>query len=313
MADSILEKTIEDILSSDKTILSEILGYKPAGLSYIARQKALNSGKLDLLCIYDDNLVLIELKVTPFYPQIIGQINGYHKDLQDLQKQNKLINAPFKKVILVISCSPADIEQCEQASIRVCKYKPEQVLAKYFENFKELSYFLTLQSGDYGVVRLGLLCTTLRLLGEGNTLAQLCLSEGRSIKTIKNRLSVAINLGLVSKYRAEYYLTELGESFNRFGDPNLPDRLTDEQSNILSDFVKESPFFSQITYTILSFLETIFILAKSSYPVDKDNAQNYFVKAVGKEQTWRTPKRVFYKWSSKIGEWPNSPKLTRPT
>ena len=95
MAYTLSERTIEDILSADKTILSEILGYNPAGLSFIARQKTLHSGKLDLLCMYDDTLVLIELKVSPFYPQIIGQINGYHKDLQDLQKQNKLINAPM--------------------------------------------------------------------------------------------------------------------------------------------------------------------------------------------------------------------------
>jgi hypothetical protein len=290
MAYTLSEKTIEDILSADKTILSEILGYNLAGLSLIARQKTLNSGELDLLCMYDDALVLVELKVVPFYPQIIGQLNGYYKDLQDLQKQNKLINAPIQKIILATSCSPADIKQCEQESIRVCTYKPEQVLAKYFENFKELSYFLTMQSGDYGVVRLGLLCTTLRLLGEGKTQAQLCLSEGKSIQTIKNRLSVAVLLGLVSKYRGEYFLTELGESFVSFGELNLTDRLTDEQSNLLSDFVKESPFYSQITYTILSFLETVFILAKSSYPVDKDNAQQFFVKTVGKEQTWRTPK-----------------------
>lgn len=38
MAYPLLEKTIEDILSADKTILSEILGYNPAGFSLIARQ-----------------------------------------------------------------------------------------------------------------------------------------------------------------------------------------------------------------------------------------------------------------------------------
>lgn len=290
MTYAISEKTIEDILSADKTILSDILGYNPANLSIIARQKILNSGKLDLLCMHEDTLVLIELKVVPFYSQIIEQINGYHKDLQELQGQNKLVNAPMQKVVLVTSFSSTDIAQCEQESIRVYICKPEQVLAKYFENFKELSYFLTMQSGDYGVVRLGLLNTTLRLLGEGKTQAQISLSENKSIKTIKNRLTVAKLIGLVSKYKGEYFLTEIGESFVQAGNLNLADRLTDEQSNILSDFVKNTPFYSQITYTILSFLETVFILAKSSYPVDKENAQGFFVKSVGKEKTWRTPK-----------------------
>lgn len=288
MANIVSEKTIEDILSSDKTILSEILGYNPSGLSLIARQKVLNSGKLDLLCMYDNALVLVELKVVPFYSQIIQQINDYYKDLQNLQAQNKLINAPIQRVILVTSCSPAEIKECEGEGIRIYKYRPEQVLAKYFENFKELSYFLTLQSGDYGVVRLGLLCTTLKLLGNGNSQLQISALEGKSIKTIRNRLSVARLLGLVGKYQGEYFLTELGESFLKAGETNLTDRLSDEQSNMLSEFVKESPFYSQITYTILSFLETIFILAKSSYPVEKNDAERFFVKAIGKEQTWRT-------------------------
>jgi hypothetical protein len=195
----------------------------------------------------------------------------------------------YSKALSMPRCT-SDVVQCKEESIQVYTYKPEQVLAKYFENFKELSYFLTLQSGDYGVVRLGLLNTTLRLLGEGETQMQISLSENRSIKTIKNRLSVAMLIGLVSKYKGEYFLTELGESFVHAGNLNLTDRLTDEQSNILSDFAKGTPFYSQITYTILSFLETIFILAKSSYPVDKDSAQHFFVKSVGKEKTWRTPK-----------------------
>lgn len=152
MSNSISEKTIEDILGADKTILSDILGYSSANLSLIARQKILNSGKLDLLYLYEDTLVLVELKVVPFYSQIVEQINGYHKDLQELQGRNKLIDAPIQKIVLVTSCSSSDIAQCNEESIQVYIYKPEQVLAKYFENFKELSYFLTLQSGDYGVV-----------------------------------------------------------------------------------------------------------------------------------------------------------------
>jgi hypothetical protein len=149
-----LEKTIEDILSADKNILSEILGFNPANLNLIARQKTLKSGKLDLLYIYDDTLVLIELKAVPFYPQIIDQINGYYRDLEELQKQNHLISAPILKIILVTSCSLTDIQQCHDQSIRLCTYIPDEILTKYFENFKELSYFLTIQPGDYGVVRL---------------------------------------------------------------------------------------------------------------------------------------------------------------
>lgn len=290
MISTISEKTIEDILGADKSILSEILGVNTSDLSIIARQKILPTGKLDLLCMYDDTLLLVELKITPFYSQIINQINSYYDDLSNLQNQNKLIKAPIQKIIMVTACSPGDVELCTQNNVYIRLYNPGQVLVKYFENFKELSYYLTLQSGDYGMVRLGLLITTLKLLNKGETLAEICKTEGKSIKTIKNRLSVGSLLGLVNKYKGEYFLTEFGETFIQLGEPTLSDRLTDDQSTALADFVKESPFYSQITYTILSFLETIFILAKSSYPVDKKDAEQFFVKTVGKEHTWRTPK-----------------------
>ncbi len=58
MANLVSEKTIEDILCADKTILSELLGYNPTGVSLIARQKVLNSGNLDLLYMYENALVL---------------------------------------------------------------------------------------------------------------------------------------------------------------------------------------------------------------------------------------------------------------
>ncbi len=34
-------------------------------------------------------------------------------------------------------------------------------------------------------------------------------------------------------------------------------------------------------------VETIFILAKSVYPVPKDAVRDYFIKSVGKGQTWK--------------------------
>lgn len=290
MAYPISEKTIEDILCADKVILAELLDCNPSNLSLIARQKNLNSGKLDLLCLYEDTLLLIELKVVPFYEEITDQINGYQNDLQELQRQNKLINAYVRKIVLVTAYLPSEAAICEKQSIQLRAYKPEQVLAKYFENFRELSYFLKIQSGDYGVVRLGLLNTTLRLLSEGKIPEQICSIEGKARKTIKNRLSVAILLGLISKYRGEYFLTDLGASFIEAGETSLYDRLSEDQSDLLANFVKENPFFSSITYTILSFLETVFVLAKSAYPVEKGDAQSFFVKSVGKEQTWKTPR-----------------------
>ncbi len=288
--DRISEKVIEDILSSDRSILAEILSVNPANLSLVARQKTLKSGKLDLLYIYEDELFLIELKVVGYYTDISRQITAYYRDLQGLQRHHKLIKTAIRKIILVTGATPKDVQDCEKDSIQLLTYKPESVLAKYYENFKELSYFLKLQSSDYGVVRLGLLNPTLQLLSKGKLVREICSIEDKAENTIRNRLSVAMRLSLVTRFRQSYFLTDLGEAFVNARVGGTDDLLTEKQMELLSNFVKENPFYSSLTYTIFSIVESVFVLAKSMYPVPKHNVQDYFVKSVGKTETWRTDK-----------------------
>lgn len=285
------ERVIEDILSSDKSILAEILSIDHNNLSLIARQKTLESGKLDLLYLYENDLLLIELKSVGFYDGIVDQVNGYCANLEQLQQQHKLIDANIKKIILVTDCKSEDIHKCQQESIALILYRPEHVLSKYYENFRELSPFLKIRSGDYGVVRLGLLKPTLQLLSGGKSIREIPREENKSEKTIRNRVSVAKLLGLVSKYKGEYFLTDFGSAFlEADSSATLDDRLSNAQIELLADLVKDNPFYSSVTYTILTFIETIFILAKSMYPVPLKTAQDYFVTSLGKNQTWRTEK-----------------------
>ena len=154
MFNNISEKVIEYILVADKSILSEILSVKASDLSFLARQKILESGKLDLLYLYNNSLLLIELKVVPFYKDIISQINNYFNDLTELQKQNKLIKSSLQRIIVVTKSKSTNYNLCKENDIKLISYKQEDVLLKYYENFKELSQFLKIQSGDYGMVRL---------------------------------------------------------------------------------------------------------------------------------------------------------------
>src|SRR5262249_10832551 len=126
------EKTIEDILASDKSILAEILALTPANLSLIARQKVVNSGILDLLYLYDDEILLVELKAVKFYDDIISQINGYYYDLTELQSQHMIIGAKIKKIILVTTCDLEDHAKCQDEAIELLTYNPEFVLARYY-------------------------------------------------------------------------------------------------------------------------------------------------------------------------------------
>jgi hypothetical protein len=287
MTNSISEKIIEDILTSDKSILSDVLNLNFSDLSLIARQKIVSSGKLDMLYLHKDEMLLIELKVVPFYKEIITQINNYENDLSDLQKQNKLINSKIRKIIVVTGAKEVDYRICSENKIDLVVYKPENILAKYYENFKELSAFLKIQSGDYGVVRLGLIKNTLSYLGEGISLKGICKLENKSEKTIRNKISVAQLLGLVNKFKNNFYLSDLGNQFVELGEKIVDDRLNEEQVELLSNSIKENPFYSSITYTIFSLIETVFVLSKNSYPVSKDAVKDYFVKLVGKTETWK--------------------------
>lgn len=43
-------------------------------------------------------------------------------------------------------------------------------------------------------------------------------------------------------------------------------------------------------FILFSIIETVFFLSKNSYPVPNDSVIDYFVKSVGKTETWKTPK-----------------------
>lgn len=290
MNDLTSEKVVEDILTTDKSILAEVLSLNFSDLSLIARQRIVPSGKLDMLYLYKDKVLLLELKAVPFYKEIITQINNYKRDLLELQHQNKLIKAEIRKIIIVTGTKEGDNKLCDENQIELVIYRPEVILARYYENFKELSSFLKIQSGDFGVVRLGLIKNILTHLFDGRVIGEICRLEGKSEKTIRNKLSVAQLLNLVGKYKRSFFLTDLGNQFLESGEKILDDRLNQEQIELVSDFVKENPFYSSITYTILSFVESVFVLSKNTYPVSMDEARDYFVKSVGKTATWRTPK-----------------------
>lgn len=290
MTNILSEKAIEDILASDKFILSEILSVNVSDLSLVARQKTVHSGKLDLLCLCKHEILLIELKVVFFYKEIIDQINGYEKDLLDLQDQHRLIRSPIRKIILVVGATERDFALCQESGIELLVYKPEFVLSRYYENFKELSEFLKIKSGDFGVVRLGLLKSTLAHLAQGLNLKQIGTLEKKSLKTIGNRISVARHLGLASRFKNNYFLTDMGNAFLELGEAVVDDRLSERQVGLLAAFVNQNPFFSSITYTIYSLVESVFVLSKTAYPVPRAALRDYFVKSVGKSETWRMPR-----------------------
>jgi hypothetical protein len=291
MTTSVTEKVIEDILSADRSILANVLSVNQGDLSPIARQKKFDSRRiLDLLYLHQNELLLIELKAVPFYSDIIGQINDYHNELLKLQSQSKLIKTKINKIILVTDARKEHFASCEKEGIKLIKFDIEEILFKYYQNFRELSAFLKIQPGNWGVTRLYLLKNTLALLNKGVAVNEICNIENKSIKTITNRFAVASLIGLLEKNKNGFLLTKLGKEVLAKDDFTSEERFNVEQFSLISEFVKDNPFYSQITFSIMSVVDTVFILSKAEYPIRYENFQDFFVRSLGKDKTWIQPR-----------------------
>lgn len=290
---NITEKVIEDIFTTDKSLLANVLSVNQNDLSLIARQKKFDNRRImDMLFLFQNELLLIELKAVPFYKDIIFQINDYYHELIKLQNNSKLIKTKINKVILVTNANKENYKQCEAENIKLIEFNLEEILNQYYEKFKELSAFLNIEPSARGVTRLYLLKTTLNLLGKGFSFDQICKTENKASNTIHNRLAVANLLNLVDKpdrNKRIYSLTELGKKIVSAESEISDERFNEEQFELISDFVKENPFFSQITFSVMSVVDTIFILSKAEYPVNYEIFQDFFVRSLGKNKTWVQP------------------------
>lgn len=287
---NITEKVIEDVLSVDKSILADVLSVRLGDLNQIARQKKFDNKKiLDFLYLYQNELLLIELKTVPFYLGIITQINEYYNELVKLQSQSKIIKTKINKIILVTDATKEHIAACGKEQIKLIKFDIEEVLFKYYQNFKELSAFLKIQPSNRGVTRLYLLKKSLSLFSSGSSLKEICKIENKSSNTIHNRFAVAELIGLTEKDDIGYSLTKLGRQILKADDSISDERFNAEQFDLISEFVKDNPFYSQITFSIMSVVDTVFILSKAEYPVEYDTFQDFFIRSLGKDKTWVKP------------------------
>ncbi len=291
ISSEITEKVIEDILCIDKSILANVLSVKQGDLSPIARQKRLDQKRiLDLLYLYQNELLLIELKAVAFYDDIIDQINDYHNELIKLQNQSRLIKTRINKIVLVPEAKAQDFQKCQLHDIRLVRFDLEEILTQYYANFKELSAFLRIQPGNWGVTRLYLLRNTIYFVKRGMGINEIAATENLSVKTIRNRLSVAQLLGIIEKGAQKFEFTRIGDRILEADKKNIDEGFCAEQFEIISDFVMENPFFSQITFSIMSVVDTVFILSKAEYPVPYKVFQDFFVRSLGKDRTWTKPR-----------------------
>lgn len=284
---NVREKEIEDILCFHLDILANVLNLEGGSISLIARQKALESGILDLLLTYKDALILVELKITEFRDEYPEQIKNYLRDLESLKQGNQLPNVPIKPIILVTAYQEMHKVKCQKEGIELLKYNVEDVLSQFYFRFAEYSEFIKLKPVDCGVWNLHLLNEPLRLAEQGLDRDDISERLRVSKSTVNHYFTLAKHFNFVIKLGKDYILTELGSKFIKAGssDGSL-NILSEEQIKLISDFIIDNPFYSPIVFGIYQVIEAIFFLSKTHCPVSRSELENFFKKLVGGENLW---------------------------
>ena len=287
------ESEIEDVLVTYLHILNQLLDW-PHELSLVGRQLPLPSGRLDLLLVSLNELFLIELKVERFKQEFVDQLVRYKNDLIQLQNSDSLVLGNISTVLLVTEFYPDDEQTCRDRGIRIIGYDPEEVLKTFYEQMAGISGFLTMRPVDLGVWHIGVANRVLYSLPECNTPDELSQAVGIAINTTRNHLRFGKQLGLVRRYERRYFLTDLGTAYVEARDQSLsPYQLSDGQIELLRRHIVRDPFSSSIVFGIYSLVESVFTLARNSYPVKMKDLMYFYRDAVGKKSDWATDRSAF--------------------
>ncbi len=309
-SENIRESEVEDALLAQLDILRELLDVGQ-GIRLIARQLRLIDGqrRLDILLAAGGEIVLVELKTEPFHLDHLQQILNYKEKLEGLQQERQLIAGTIVPILLVTGFSRTDADACHQMGVRVCSYSPLQVLTKYYDRLASVANFMRVRPKDLGVFNIGLINRVIGGLENGlTTVAELSVSTQLSGKSMAHHLEFACEFGLVTRRRDRFFLTDLGLEYASYKDTMLTDTdLSSEQATLLRSHIARDPFSSPIVFGIYTIVESMFFLARNSYPVDLEELKGFFLRAAGKKNDWQAPKSLstatytYLNYASKLG------------
>jgi predicted transcriptional regulator len=251
--------------------------------------------RVTILFVADSRIKLVELKVEKCKVEFIYQVKSYKDELIELQNANKLIVGDIDAFLVSPEISVEHKKLCDKAGIIPCEYQPQRVLEEFFARLKKLANFITLKPADHGLWQIHLLNRLLYALPEKATKKELAEEIGLSVSTVGSYFRLADDLQLIEKTNnKKYQLTDLGKKYVQSRDIKAPTEfISEEQSQIIQDFIIKDPFVSRTVFGIYTMVETIFTLSKNTYPVSLDMVMNYFRESSGKHFEWSTKKTVF--------------------
>ncbi len=288
------ESQVEDVLATYPQITQKVLGMEEE-LTLLARQKNLESGRLDLLFAAQNKLLLLELKVEDFKQEFIQQVKRYRDDLFALQRDGLLLSGTVEPFLLCPAFPDDGMRLCEQESVIPIEYSPSQVLEEFFIRLRASSPFITLKPIDSGLWHIYLINRVLYSLATSNDLEEVAAEAQLSVHTVRNHLRFAEQLCLVERVSEKFVLSKLGVQYVVSRDQYHPvDALSEEQAALIRDFIVRAPFASPTIFGIYQIIETVFNLARNTYPVPLDIVLPHFRDASGKRFEWQTKKSIYH-------------------
>jgi len=288
------ESQIEDVFVNSPDIVRSVLNIDDEP-RLLVRQMQVPSGRLDLLYSYKSSLLLVELKVVGYKDEYISQVTGYRNDLLELQSENRLLKADVIPYLLCTRATQTQIRKSIACGVQCLPYSPEYVLQHYYLTSKPIAALAEIKPIDIGIWNIHLINKFIYHVDLNNTIDQLHSIVGGSRKTLYNKIKFASELRLVNwaPNSHKVYLSELGHKYVQLKNHILPTTLSAEQIELLNKHIAQNPYESSVILGIASIVESVYYLAKNSYPVKMSDLFTFFAFHSGKSLEWKTDKAKY--------------------
>jgi len=254
------------------------------------------SGRLDLLYVSGQQVLVVELKVEDATPAFVAQVAAYAADLRAMQDEGRLPSGPVVSVLLCPSFDEETSRICVESDVQAVQYAPEEVLAEFFRRLKALSKFIELRPSDHGIWNIHLIHRALYQLHTAPaTATKIAGQVGLAPVSVSNQLRFAAELGLTQRSGRLHRLTLLGTEYVDQRNPDAPpEHLSDGQAMVLREAIVKNPFASPVVFGIYSLVETVFNLARNRYPVEQKLVIDNFRATTGKLFDWAADKSAYH-------------------
>jgi hypothetical protein len=319
------EKAIENVLAKYPNITESVLDYQPDSLTFLTRQQSVEVGRIDLLFLSGDELLLIELKAESATQAHVEQLEEYRNHYEQVVIGEKYPSASkLVSILLAPQISDRIRSACTERGLKAIEFNTGEVLQQFENQLFTGHAMFENKPVATSVASLHLISGLIGFLGESTEpkTKDDCVDNLERIAKRPNwnhpndRMGQFIRLGIrlnliqqvgkpplpqMSQLRVTHddklLLTERGQTYYQEM-PSGPEQvasLSVSQADVITDLLYERPFYSDVTTGMVVFLDTVYDLSRSSDRVRSDALREWYPRKSG--QSWNK------KSSKSLVEW----------